>query len=40
MPYMTGRVEDVEKPLFLRKFSVPFWALEWVFGRGSIPIIC
>jgi hypothetical protein len=35
MPYMTGRVEDVEKPLFLRKFSVPFWALEWVFGRSA-----
>jgi hypothetical protein len=32
MPYMTGRVEDVEGPLFLRKFGVPFWALSHVFG--------
>src|SRR5512144_2962365 len=27
MPYMTGRTEDVEGPLFLRKFGVPSWAL-------------
>jgi len=32
MPYMTARVEDVEGPLFLRKFGVPFWALARVFG--------
>jgi hypothetical protein len=35
MPYMTGRVEEVEKPLFLRKFNVPFWALEKVFKRSA-----
>jgi hypothetical protein len=32
MPYMTARTEDVEGPLFLRKFGVPFWALARVFG--------
>lgn len=32
MPYMTARVQDVEGPLFLRKFGVPFWALARVFG--------
>jgi hypothetical protein len=32
MSYMTGHVEDVEGPLFLRKFGVPFWALARVFG--------
>jgi hypothetical protein len=33
MPYLTARTEDVEGPLFLRKFGVPFWALARVFGR-------
>jgi hypothetical protein len=32
MPYMTARTEDVEGPLFLRKFGVPYWALARVFG--------
>ena len=32
MPYMTARTADVEGPLFLRKFGVPFWALAHVFG--------
>ncbi len=32
MPYMTARVGDVEGPLFLRKFGVPYWALAHVFG--------
>ena len=32
MPYMTARTEEVENPLFLRKFGVPFWALARVFG--------
>jgi hypothetical protein len=31
-PYTTARVEDVEGPLFLRKFGVPFWALARVSG--------
>ena len=32
MPYLTARTEEVEGPLFLRKFGVPFWALAQVFG--------
>ena len=36
MPYMTGRVEDVEGPLFLRTFGVPFWALAHVFGKDPM----
>ncbi len=35
MPYMTGMVQDVEIPLFLRKFSVPFWALSRCYGKNS-----
>lgn len=35
MPYMVGMVADIEKPIFLRKFDVPFWALSYVFGRDS-----
>jgi len=35
MPYMTGYTDDVEKPMFLRKFSVPFWALTYVFGKND-----
>ncbi len=36
MPYMTAKTDDVEKALFLRKFSVPFWALTYVFGRNNM----
>ncbi len=36
MPYMTGFAEELEKPLFLRKFNVPFWALAYVFGRNAM----
>ena len=37
MPYMTGFVDgDIEKALFLRKFSVPFWALTAVLGRNPM----
>jgi hypothetical protein len=32
MPDMTARTAEVEGPLFLRKFGVPFWALARVFG--------
>lgn len=36
LPYLSGRVEEVEKPLFLHyKFGVPFWALSYVFGRDD-----
>jgi len=36
MPYMTGMVDDIEKPLFLRKFAVPFWALSYAFGKNPM----
>ena len=36
MPYMVARSEDVEGPLFLRKFAVPFWAPARVFGRDPM----
>jgi hypothetical protein len=36
MPYMTARTDEVEKPLFLRAFGVPFWALAHVFGKNPM----
>jgi len=36
MPYMTGKVDDVENALFLRKFGVPFWALAHCYGRNPM----
>lgn len=36
MPYLTARTEDIEGPLFLRKFGVPFWALARVFGGDAM----
>ena len=36
LPYMTGLTDDVEKPLFLRSFGVPFWALAYAFGRSAM----
>ena len=35
LPYMTGYTDEVEKPLFLRRFAVPFWGLTYVFGRND-----
>lgn len=35
MPYMTGYTDEVEKPLFLRRFGVPFWGLSYVFGHND-----
>ena len=35
-PSMTAYTDEVEKPLFLRKFGVPYWALTHVFGRNSM----
>lgn len=35
MPYLVGMADDIEKPLFFRKFDVPFWALSYGFGRDS-----
>jgi hypothetical protein len=34
LPYMAGWTDDVQAPLFLRAFGVPFWALARVFGKG------
>ena len=34
LPYMVGWTDDVQAPLFLRAFGVPFWAIDRVFGRG------
>src|SRR4051812_24076160 len=36
MPSLTAHVEDVEGPLFLRQFGVPFWALTRVFGHDPM----
>jgi hypothetical protein len=36
LPYLTGWSDDVQKPLFLRSFGVPFWALARVFGRDPM----
>ncbi len=37
MPYMTGLVTEVAKPLFLHlKFGVPPWALSYVFGKDDM----
>jgi hypothetical protein len=36
LPYMVGRADDAQGPLFLRAFGVPFWALARVFGRGPM----
>jgi hypothetical protein len=36
LPYMTGSTDDVEGPLFLRAFGVPFWAIARVFGKDPM----
>ncbi len=36
MPYLTAMTMDVEKPLMLRKFAVPFWALSYCFGKDPM----
>lgn len=36
LPYLAGFTDDVQKPLFLRRFGVPFWALAHVFGKGPM----
>jgi hypothetical protein len=35
LPYLTGLADDVQAPLFLRSFGVPFWALARVFGKDA-----
>jgi hypothetical protein len=36
MPERSGRVEEVEKALFLMRFHVPCWAIASVFGRDAM----
>ncbi len=36
MPYWVGKVEDLEKPLYLRRYGVPFDALTYVFGKNDM----
>jgi len=36
MPYMTGRTQDVDDALFLRRLHVPCWAIAHVFGRDAM----
>ena len=36
MPYMTGRVQDVDPALFFRRFHVPCWAIAHVFGHNAM----
>jgi hypothetical protein len=36
MPYMTGKTDEIEKALFLRKFGVPYWAISYVFGKNAM----
>ncbi len=36
MPYMIGKTEELEKPLYLRRFGVPYEALAYVFGKDPM----
>jgi hypothetical protein len=36
LPYLTGLTDDVQGPLFLRAFGVPFWAIARVFGKDPM----
>ena len=36
MPSMTGRTQDVDHALFLRRFHVPYWAIAHVFGHDAM----
>lgn len=36
MPYMTGMTDDIQLPMFYRKFSVPFWAIAYGFGNNAM----
>lgn len=35
LPGMTAFTDDVQGPLFLRAFGVPYWAMAQVFGRNA-----
>ncbi len=36
MPYMIGKTDEMEKPLYLCQFGVPFEAIAYVFGRNAM----
>jgi len=36
MPYMVGKTDEIDKPMYLRQFGVPFDALAYVFGRDAM----
>lgn len=36
LPYMTGSADEIQGPLFLRAFGVPFWAIARVFGKDAM----
>ena len=36
MPYMVAKTDEIEKPMYLRQFGVPFEALAYVFGRNAM----
>jgi hypothetical protein len=36
LSYMRGHTDEVEIPLFLRRFGVPYWALTKLFGRDDM----
>jgi hypothetical protein len=36
MPYMVGKTSDFDKPLYLRRYGVPFDALTYVFGKNDM----
>ena len=36
MPYMVGKTDEIDKPMYLRQFGVPFDALAYVFGRNAM----
>ena len=36
MPYMVGKTDEIDKPMYLRQFGVPFDGLAYVFGRNPM----
>ena len=36
LPFMRGKTNEVENALFLLRFSVPFWALAYIYGRDPM----
>lgn len=36
LPYMVGKTDEIDKPMYLRQFGVPFEALAYVFGRNAM----